>query len=130
MSRQKICIILTAVLLFALAGCASFNSQPDGARIGYKPKQIRVAEKDNFMAFCAHNHSALGCAVRLRETNQCIVFVKSGLALETHGCVVRHEATYCIAEDHEASAFKSNSDSECGDGEKRTVALTIGSAAN
>ena len=82
--------------LLALSGCASLYGRQDHAPIGYMTTHIRVLEKDNVGSFCVDNRATLGCVVRLRETNQCIVFVKSGLPDEVHGQVITSEARRCM----------------------------------
>jgi hypothetical protein len=108
MNKRKITIApitLTALSVLALSGCASPLVQPDPAWMGYKPTRIAVVEKDDLSSYCIDNHATLGCSVRLRETSQCIVFVKSGLPYETHGRVITGETKRCFGDLAAASVF-------------------------
>ena len=96
MTRRKTPIGMAMLTIIALAGCASFHAQPESARAAYLPAQIRVVEKDNVSLFCIDDRATLGCVVRVRETNQCIVFVKSGLPYEVHGNVIINETKRCM----------------------------------
>jgi len=89
-------ISMATLAILALAGCASFHAQPESARAAFLPAQIRVVEKDNVSSFCIDKRATLGCVVRVRETNQCIVFVKSGLPYEAHGNVIISESKRCM----------------------------------
>lgn len=113
MNPAKACITLAAL---ALSGCASPPWQQHPGWGGFKPALISVIAKDNLSAFCTDNRSVLGCAVRLRESNQCFVFVKSGLSDETQGCVVTHETKHCFGNVHEAAAARTRYTADCGVG--------------
>ena len=118
MNLRKACITLAALVL---SGCASPPSQQPPAGDDFKPTVISVIEKDNLSAFCAGNRSLLGCAVQLRETNQCIVFVKSGLPDEALGCIVTHETKHCFDNVIEAAAARTRFPAGCGIGVASTV---------
>jgi hypothetical protein len=96
MNTRKTSITFATLAVIALSGCASPHGQQDPARMGYKPTHISVVEKDNLSSFCIDNRSTLGCVVRLRETDQCIVFVKSGLSHEAHGRFITSETKLCF----------------------------------
>ena len=113
MNLRMACIKLLALVL---SGCASLPSQQPRAGDHFKPTAIAVVEKENLSAFCAGNRSILGCAVQLRETNQCIVFVKSGLPVEALGCVVTHETKHCFDTVLEAAAATTHFPAGCGIG--------------
>ena len=95
MNTRKTSITFVTLTVIALSGCASPHGQQDPARMGYKPTHISVVEKDNLSSFCIDNRSTLGCVVSLHETDQCIVFVKSGLPYEAHRRVVTSETKLC-----------------------------------
>lgn len=118
MNLPKTCFTLAAL---ALSGCASPLWQQSPGWVGFKPTLISVIEKDNLSAFCADNRGFLGCAVRLRETSHCIVFVKSGLPHETQGCIVTHETKHCFGNVLEAAAARPHYAAGCGIGVASTV---------
>jgi len=123
MNLSKTCITLAAL---ALSGCASPPWQQHPGWVGFKPTLISVIEKDNLGAFCADNRSILGCAVRLRETNQCIVFVKTGLPHETQGCIVTHETKHCFGNVLEAAAARTHYAADCGIGVASAASVRTG----
>ena len=89
-------ITFATLALLVLSGCAAPYGRQDSARSAYLPTHVRVLEKDNVGSFCIDNSATLGCVVRLRETHQCIVFVKSGLPDELHGHVITSETKRCL----------------------------------
>jgi len=89
-------ITFGTLTVIALSGCASPHGTQEPAWTGDKLTHIAVVEKDNLSSFCVDNRATLGCVVRLRKTNQCIVFVKSGLSHEAHGRVITSETKRCF----------------------------------
>jgi hypothetical protein len=98
-------ITWATLAVLALSGCASPLVQRDPAWMGYKPTRIAVVEKDDLSSYCIDNRATLGCSVRLRETSQCIVFVKSGLPYEAHGRVITGETRRCFGDLAAATSF-------------------------
>jgi len=123
MNPCKAGITLAALVL---SGCASDPWQQPSAGNEFKPTLISVVEKVNLSAFCTGNRSILGCAVQLRETNQCIVFVKSGLPEKALGCIVTHETKHCFDNALEAAAAKNHFPAECGVSVASTLRLRTG----
>jgi hypothetical protein len=99
------CIQLVALIL---SGCAASPSQQLSEADDFKPAIISVIERDNLTEPCADSRSILGCAVQLRQTNQCIVFVKSGLPDQALGCIVTHETKHCFDNAREAVAARTH----------------------
>ena len=99
MYRHTTSITFATIAVLAVSGCATSLGKQDTAWTGYKPTHIAVVEKDDLGSFCVDTRATLGCAVRLRETNQCIVFVKSGLPYEAHGRVITGETKRCFGAD-------------------------------
>ena len=96
MNVCKTSVMFVTLTVIVLSVCASAHGNQDAAWMGYKPTQILVVEKDDLSPFCIDNRATLGCVVRLRETNRCIVFVKSGLSHEAHGRVITSESRRCF----------------------------------
>jgi hypothetical protein len=97
MFKRKTLFAQAILAIVILPGCASFDAgAPSRTRVDYLPTHIRVIEKENVASFCVDNRATLGCMVRLRETNQCIVFVKSGLPRKLHGEVISGETNRCF----------------------------------
>lgn len=123
MNLGKTCIGLAVLILSA---CAASPSQQSLGRENFKPTKISVVEKDNLSTSCADSRSILGCAVQLRQTNQCIVFVKSGLPDQALGCIVTHETKRCFDNAREAAAAKTQLPAACGvHAASRTVSTAL-----
>jgi len=118
---------LAALTALVLGGCASPYWQQDPAWAGYKPTQISVVEKDDPSQFCsAAPQSVWGCAVRQREMNHCIVFIKASLPYEAYGCTMTHEVRHCFGEQHDAFNALPHYAIDCGNGEIYTASAQAG----
>lgn len=114
----KLRTTLAALTALVLSGCASIYWQQDPAWVGYKPTQIAVVEKDDPSQLCsAAPQSVWGCAIRQRETNDCIVFIKSRLPYEAYQCVITHEVRHCFGEQHDAFNGVPQHGVDCGNGD-------------
>ncbi len=109
---------LAALTVLVLSGCTSIYWQQDPAWLSYKPTQIAVVEKDDPSQLCsAAPQSVWGCAIRQRETNHCIVFIKSRLPYEAHNCVITHEVRHCFGQQHDAFNGVPHNSVDCGNGQ-------------
>ena len=109
---------LAALTVLVLGGCASTYWQQDPAWVGYKPTQISVVDKDDPSPLCsAAPQSVWGCAIRQRETNHCIVFIKASLPYEAYSCTMTHEVRHCFGDQHDAFNAVPRYALDCGNGE-------------
>jgi len=109
---REACALLT---VFALSGCASTFWQQDPDWVDYRPTQISVVEHDDPSQVCGvAPRSLLACAIRHRDTNNCVVAIKSGLTHQAYTCTIMHEARHCFGGQHNA---RSNYAIDCGNGD-------------
>lgn len=118
---------LATLMVLVFSGCASTYWQQDPAWVGYKPTQISVVEKDDPSQLCnATPQSVWGCAIRQRETNHCIVFIKFSLPYEAYSCTMTHEVRHCFGEQHDAFNAMPHYSIDCGNGEIYMASLQGG----
>lgn len=99
-----------------LAGCTPYW-QPNPSFADFEPRQIQITYADD-LAPCASPVPVLGCAIRIKESRACFVYVKASQPLDMRRCVALHEARHCInGEDHETG--RPNYAVDCGNGELR-----------
>lgn len=123
----KLCVKLGALTALALSGCTSTYWQRDPAWAGYTPMRISVIEKDDPSQVCgAVPQSVWGCAMWQRETNDCIVFIRSGLPHEAYSCTTTHEVRHCFGEHHRAFDSVPHYSLDCGNGESYVPSARAG----
>lgn len=97
MNIRNASLSVVALSLVTLTGYASPPERQALVLPGGRATNISVVEKDNLGSYCADNSATLGCVVGLRERNQCIIFIQSGLPHETHGRVIVSESKRCFS---------------------------------
>ncbi len=118
MGLLQLRVTLAALGILALGGCASTYWQRDTAWVGYKPTQISVVESDDPSQPCAAApHSLWGCAVKQRNSDDCVVFIRSRLPYAAYNCVVTHEVRHCFGDQHDAFNNVPHNSVDCGNGQ-------------
>ncbi len=96
-NRCRVPLWLLALALF-FTGCATPQADVNAARnTDFRQIQVAVFEKYDASEYCANRRSELGCALRLRGTNKCLVLVKSGLSEAVRGQFLFSEMKRCHA---------------------------------